>query len=150
MLGKALGAATVGGSLLGVIAWLPRLLQTDSRCHVANRMARFLVCDKKSPCSPDGAATVTFRLEKVPDRCCSLLVMNGNGTGKAEVETFRVTVNGRPIAFTADVATRFLAAVDLKQENTIAVEIHGAPDAYVQVWLFAPPSTNDSAPDAHL
>ena len=100
---------------------------------------KFLVCDKKSPCSPDAAATVTFRLEKVPDRCCSLLVMNGNGSGKGEVETFRVTVNGRPIAFAVDVATRFLAAVDLKQENTIAVELHGAPDAYVQVWLFAPP-----------
>src|ERR1035438_9785153 len=49
---------------------------------------KFLVCDNKSRCSPNTAATVTFTLGKVPDKCCTLLVVNGNGTGKSTVEAF--------------------------------------------------------------
>jgi hypothetical protein len=110
---------------------------------------KFLVCDKESPCSPNTAATVAFTLGKVPDKCCTLLVVNGNGTGKSKVETFHVTVNGRPIAFTAGVSTRFLAAVDLNQKNTVSLELRGAPDAYVLVWFFVPPSTKDAVPATH-
>lgn len=82
--------------------------------------------------------TRTVRLDEVPKVCCLLGVINGT-RGKHMVEQFRVVLNGKDIKLSevkpqAAFAVQ-IADVDLTTENTITVQLTGAPDAYVRILV---------------
>lgn len=98
-------------------------------------MQMFTVCAQGSPCSSHDAvtATQTFRLAKVPDGCCSLQVINGQGA-KHKVEAFHVVLNGKEVKLPTGDALQ-VAVVELSTENKISVETTGAPDARIYVFI---------------
>ena len=91
-------------------------------------MEKFMVCAQGQPCKSHGVETETrtFNVKKIPDGCCSLMVLNGRGENK--VDTFRVVLNGKEIKLQSQ-----KAAVDLSSENEISVQLSGAPDAYIYI-----------------
>jgi hypothetical protein len=93
-------------------------------------MEKFMVCAQGQPCKSHGVETETrtFNVKKIPDGCCSLMVLNGRGENK--VDTFRVVLNGKEIKLQSQ-----KAAVDLSSENEISVQLSGAPDAYIYILV---------------
>ena len=91
-------------------------------------MEKFMVCAQGQPCKAHGVATETrtFSVRKIPDGCCSLVVLNGRGQNK--VNAFHVVLNGQEVKLESH-----KAAVDLSTENEISVQLSGAPDAYIYV-----------------
>jgi hypothetical protein len=89
-------------------------------------MEKFMVCAQGQPCKSHSTETRTFSVKKMPDGCCSLVVLNGRGQNK--VDSFRVVLNGKEIKLESQ-----KAAVDLSVENEISVQLSGAPDAYIYI-----------------
>jgi len=109
---------------------------------------RFPLCDDKSPCMPRTTVvhTRSFTLRKIPDGCCKVLVINGNGSGNHKVDVLRVALNGRPIDSPQGDSrlTRAVADVALSKENAISIEMRGGPDSYAWV-LVAYSNSNQTA-----
>ncbi len=95
----------------------------------------FTVCAQRASCTPHGTVTQTqtFRLDKVPARCCSVRVVNGM-SGKHMVEQFRIVLNGKEVKLRTGAELQ-IAEVELRTENTISVQLSGAPDAYIYIVI---------------
>jgi len=115
-----------------------RLLEVSPLPKSRGWFQKFTVCPKEASCTSHDAVTQTrtFRLDKVPRGCCGLWVINGTSS-KHMVEQVRVVLNGREVKLRevklpTGVAAQ-VADVDVSTENTIGVQLIGAPDAYVYV-----------------
>ncbi|HEY1528099.1 MAG TPA: hypothetical protein VGH51_17855 [Candidatus Angelobacter sp.] len=107
---------------------------------------KFTVCGQDAPCKPHSVVTDTrnFKLTKIPEGCCSLVVVNGRGD-KHMVEAFRVALNGKEVRLPVGGPVQS-APVELSTDNEISVQMRGASDAYMYVLVSytgkkrAPPS----------
>jgi len=98
-------------------------------------MQKFTVCGQDAPCKPHSVVTDTrnFKLKKIPEGCCSLVVLNGQG-GKHMMGTFRVALNGKEVRLPGGGAVQS-APVELSTDNEISVQMRGASDAYMYVMV---------------
>jgi hypothetical protein len=93
----------------------------------------FSVCPQETSCTPHSTVseTKTFRLTKVPDGCCMLMVTNGR-RAKHQVEAVYIVLNGKEINLQSRGAVQ-IAEVSLSSDNEITVQLTGTADAYVVV-----------------
>jgi hypothetical protein len=90
----------------------------------------FQACSSDKPCT----RTEDFHVDPVPKGCCILAVTNGNGSGKDEVRSFEVFLNGKSVV-RSDRSPSTHATVALQTSNRIKVILTGDPSSKVLVQV---------------
>jgi|GEM_PF-3409407 len=85
-----------------------------------------------SPCSAGQlcARTDDFHVDLVPKGCCILVVTNGNGQGKDEVQSYEVLLNGKTV-LPSSRSPNAQANITLQTSNSIKVVLTGEPTSKV-------------------
>lgn len=87
-------------------------------------------------CSSDGLCTRTenFRVDPLPNGCCTLTVTNGDGQRADEVRSYEVFLNGTK-AISTDHSRFAKATVKLRLSNILKVILGGRPSSKVFVLV---------------
>jgi hypothetical protein len=94
---------------------------------------KFSVCSQESLCTSPNTVieTKTIKLAKVPEGCCSLYVLNGQGK-EHKVEAFHVLLNGKEVRLPPDDLPQ-IATVKLGNTDDVTVQLTGTADAFIYV-----------------
>jgi len=94
---------------------------------------KFSVCTQESGCPSRNTVTETktIKLVKVPEGCCSLVVLNGQGK-EHKVEAFHVSLNGKEVNLPPADSPQ-IAAVRLGNSDEVTVQLTGTADAFIYV-----------------
>ncbi len=99
---------------------------------------RFAVCPEGQSCESGRTLTETrsFRLKKMPDRCCFLAVVSSRKNEEA-VDSFQIILNGKEVELPPRGRNGApVTPVELSAENQISVQLRGAPGAHLLVYIF--------------
>lgn len=132
---------TDAGGDLGLCSLMP---DAPSPCFTRYPATVYVYMQAFQPCSSDVPCTRTdrFRLNPLPNRCCSLMEINGNGQFEDRVLSYEVFLNGKRIASVNRFESLNTLRFKVLRSNKLKVILTGEPSSKLFVLIgYYPPQS---------